>query len=114
MCCTEADTQVFLLDIDEKALERDMGVIGKNFARSVERKSKSQNGGGLATSYRCDCTSVQIGIARDAFAIPCDGALGWFCRVAHGRNTSAIPCLLRSLRWYECTPWSSTCGTICR
>ena len=41
-----------------------MGVIGKNFARSVERKSKSQNGGGLATSHRCACTSVQIGIAR--------------------------------------------------
>ena len=51
MCWTEADTQVFLLDIDEKALARDMGVIGKNFARSVERKSKSQNGGGLATSH---------------------------------------------------------------
>jgi len=42
MCCAEAGMQVFLLDIDEKALVRGMGVIGKNYARSVERKSKSQ------------------------------------------------------------------------
>ena len=77
---------MFLLDIDEKGLARDMYVIGKDFARSVERNSKSQNGGGLATSHQCACTSVQIGIARDVFAIPCDGAFGWFCQVADGDN----------------------------
>ena len=42
--------------------------------------------GGLATSHQCACTSVQIGIARDVFAIPCDGALGWLCQVADGDN----------------------------
>lgn len=30
------------MDVDQKNLERGMNVIQKNYARSVERKSKSQ------------------------------------------------------------------------
>lgn len=42
MCCAEAGMKVYLLDIDVKALERGMGVIRKNYQRSVQRKSKTQ------------------------------------------------------------------------
>ncbi|CAE7828126.1 ehhadh, partial [Symbiodinium sp. CCMP2456] len=42
MCCAEAGMKVVLLDVDQKNLERGMSVIKRNYARSVERKSKSQ------------------------------------------------------------------------
>merc|ERR1719469_558758 len=42
MCCVEAGMKVILLDIDKANLERGMNVIKKNYARSVQRKSKSQ------------------------------------------------------------------------
>lgn len=42
MCCAEAGMKVTLLDVDQKALERGMGVIKKNYTRSVQRKSKTQ------------------------------------------------------------------------
>eukprot|EP00933_Yihiella_yeosuensis_P083293 TRINITY_DN9748_c1_g2_i1.p1 TRINITY_DN9748_c1_g2~~TRINITY_DN9748_c1_g2_i1.p1 ORF type:complete len:728 (-),score=193.93 TRINITY_DN9748_c1_g2_i1:222-2282(-) len=42
MCCAEAGMKVVLLDIDEKNLQKGMDVIKKNYARSVERKSKTQ------------------------------------------------------------------------
>jgi len=42
MCCAEAGMSVTLLDVDGKNLERGMSVIRKNYARSVTRKSKSQ------------------------------------------------------------------------
>jgi len=42
MCCAEVGMKVTLLDIDQANLERGMGVIKKNYARSVERKSKTQ------------------------------------------------------------------------
>ncbi|CAE7191067.1 ehhadh [Symbiodinium pilosum] len=42
MCCAEAGMKVVVLDVDQKNLERGMSVIQKNYARSVERKSKSQ------------------------------------------------------------------------
>lgn len=42
MCCVEAGMRVVLLEIDQKALDRGMGVIKKNYARSVQRKSKTQ------------------------------------------------------------------------
>ncbi|CAK9065984.1 unnamed protein product [Durusdinium trenchii] len=42
MCCAENGLKVVLLDVDQKNLERGMSVIKKNYARSVERKSKSQ------------------------------------------------------------------------
>eukprot|EP00439_Symbiodinium_sp_Y106_P025357 s2833_g3.t1 len=43
MCCAEAGMKVVLLDVDQKNLERGMSVIQRNYARSVERKSKSQD-----------------------------------------------------------------------
>jgi len=42
MCCAEAGMRVVLLDIDQKSLDRGLGVIKKNFTRSVQRKSKTQ------------------------------------------------------------------------
>eukprot|EP00440_Ansanella_granifera_P004271 gb/GFBE01004632.1/.p1 GENE.gb/GFBE01004632.1/~~gb/GFBE01004632.1/.p1 ORF type:complete len:708 (+),score=213.02 gb/GFBE01004632.1/:1-2124(+) len=42
MCCAEAGMKVVLLDVDQKNLDRGMSVIQKNYARSVERKSKTQ------------------------------------------------------------------------
>merc|ERR1719188_572209 len=42
MCCAEAGMKVTLLDVDAKALARGVEVIKKNYARSVERKSKTQ------------------------------------------------------------------------
>ncbi|CAJ1347213.1 unnamed protein product, partial [Effrenium voratum] len=42
MCCAENGIKVVLLDIDQKNLDRGMTAIKKNYARSVERKSKSQ------------------------------------------------------------------------
>lgn len=42
MCCAEAGMKVTLLDIDQANLERGMGVIKKNYQRSVDRKSKTQ------------------------------------------------------------------------
>eukprot|EP00931_Biecheleriopsis_adriatica_P005077 TRINITY_DN10663_c0_g1_i1.p1 TRINITY_DN10663_c0_g1~~TRINITY_DN10663_c0_g1_i1.p1 ORF type:complete len:685 (+),score=165.52 TRINITY_DN10663_c0_g1_i1:162-2216(+) len=42
MCCAEAGMKVILLDVDQKNLDRGMGVIQKNYARSVQRKSKTQ------------------------------------------------------------------------
>jgi len=42
MCCAEAGMHVIVLDIDEKNLERGMGVIKKTYQRSVARKSKTQ------------------------------------------------------------------------
>lgn len=42
MCCAEAGMKVVLLDVDQKNLDRGMAVIKKNYARSVERKSKTQ------------------------------------------------------------------------
>lgn len=42
MACAEAGMKVVLLDRDEKNLERGINVIKKNYARSVDRKSKSQ------------------------------------------------------------------------
>jgi len=42
MCCAEVGMKVTLLDIDQANLERGMGVIKKHYARSVERKSKTQ------------------------------------------------------------------------
>lgn len=42
MCCAEAGMHVTLLDIDAKALQKGVDVIKKNYARSVERKSKTQ------------------------------------------------------------------------
>lgn len=43
MCCAESGMKVVLLDVDQKNLERGMSVIKRNYARSVERKSKSQD-----------------------------------------------------------------------
>jgi len=42
MCCAEAGMRVTILDIEEKALARGLENIRKNYARSVERKSKTQ------------------------------------------------------------------------
>eukprot|EP00403_Amphidinium_massartii_P008588 CAMPEP_0178412190 /NCGR_PEP_ID=MMETSP0689_2-20121128/21884_1 /TAXON_ID=160604 /ORGANISM="Amphidinium massartii, Strain CS-259" /LENGTH=685 /DNA_ID=CAMNT_0020033423 /DNA_START=106 /DNA_END=2159 /DNA_ORIENTATION=+ len=42
MCCAEAGMKVVLLDIDEKNLARGIEKIKQNYARSVQRKSKSQ------------------------------------------------------------------------
>lgn len=42
MCCAEAGMRVTILDIDGKALAKGMETIKKNYARSVERKSKTQ------------------------------------------------------------------------
>lgn len=42
MCCAEAGMQVVLLDVSADALKSGMAAIKKNYARSVERKSKSQ------------------------------------------------------------------------
>jgi len=42
MCCAEAGMKVVLLDVDAKNLERGMNVIKKNYQRSVERGSKTQ------------------------------------------------------------------------
>jgi len=42
MCCAEAGMKVQLLDVDAKNLERGMNVIKKNYQRSVDRKSKTQ------------------------------------------------------------------------
>jgi 3-hydroxyacyl-CoA dehydrogenase len=42
MCCAEAGMRVVLLEISQQALDNGMSVIKKNYARSVERKSKTQ------------------------------------------------------------------------
>lgn len=42
MCCAEAGMNVILLDVDQGNLERGMAVIQKNYARSISRKSKTQ------------------------------------------------------------------------
>merc|ERR550534_574765 len=42
MCCAEAGMAVTLLDVDQSNLDRGMSVIKKNYARSVDRKSKTQ------------------------------------------------------------------------
>jgi len=42
MCCAEVGMKVTLLDVDPSNLDRGMKVIQKNYARSVERKSKTQ------------------------------------------------------------------------
>lgn len=42
MCCVEAGMQVFLLDKDDAALEKGLATIRKNYQRSVDRRSKTQ------------------------------------------------------------------------
>merc|ERR1719343_1720449 len=42
MCCAEVGMKVILLDVDQNNLDRGMAVIRKHYARSVERKSKTQ------------------------------------------------------------------------
>merc|ERR1740123_2918894 len=42
MCCAEAGMRVRLLDVEQKFLDRGMGVIQKNYQRSVQRKTKTQ------------------------------------------------------------------------
>mmetsp|Transcript_12877 Transcript_12877/g.36659 ORF Transcript_12877/g.36659 Transcript_12877/m.36659 type:complete len:432 (+) Transcript_12877:91-1386(+) len=42
MCCAEAGMRVTILDIEAKALAKGLDTIKKNYARSVERKSKTQ------------------------------------------------------------------------
>jgi len=42
MCCAEAGMRVVLLDVEQKFLDRGLGVIQKNYQRSLARKSKSQ------------------------------------------------------------------------
>ncbi|CAE8693026.1 unnamed protein product [Polarella glacialis] len=43
MCAAEAGMRVVLLDVDPGNLDRGMAVIKKNYARSVDRKSKTQS-----------------------------------------------------------------------
>eukprot|EP01062_Namystynia_karyoxenos_P047625 TRINITY_DN35_c1_g1_i1.p2 TRINITY_DN35_c1_g1~~TRINITY_DN35_c1_g1_i1.p2 ORF type:complete len:737 (+),score=271.81 TRINITY_DN35_c1_g1_i1:103-2211(+) len=42
MCCAEAGMRVYLLDVSREAAEKGVALIKKNYARSVQRKSKSQ------------------------------------------------------------------------
>lgn len=42
MCCAEAGMTVTLLDASQENLDKGMAVIKKNYARSVQRKSKTQ------------------------------------------------------------------------
>lgn len=42
MCCAEAGMRVTLLDIKQEFLDRGMATIKKNYARSLQRKSKTQ------------------------------------------------------------------------
>jgi len=42
MCCAEAGMRVVILDTDQKAVDRGLGVIQKNYARSLQRKSKTK------------------------------------------------------------------------
>ena len=42
MCCAQVGMKVVLLDMDPAGLERGMGLIQSNYARSVKRGSRSQ------------------------------------------------------------------------
>jgi len=42
MCCAEAGMRVVLLDVKQEFLDRGLSVIKKNYARSLQRKSKTQ------------------------------------------------------------------------